>query len=199
MCQACAEAKARQKSINKTTNIEERKDWNPGEKLWMDVSSIKHTSYGGAKFWFLIVDDKTDYCWSYFLKKKNELSQKLENLVMKLKSFGIEIKKIRCDNAGENIVAERKMQEKGRNIKFEFTAPNTPQQNGKVERKFSTLYGTVRATLNDANLKGEMRNRLWAECANHCMNQENIGAIERKGCDIPWIKEEQLMTNVKHM
>ena len=94
VCQACAEAKAKQKLINKTTNIEERKDWNPGEKLWMDVSSTKHTSYGGAKFWFLIVDDKTDYCWSYFLKKKNELSEKLENLVMKLKSFGIKIKKI---------------------------------------------------------------------------------------------------------
>ena len=34
------------------------------------------------------------------------------------------------------------------NIKFEFTAPNTPQQNGKAERKFATLKGRIRAMMN---------------------------------------------------
>jgi hypothetical protein len=35
---------------------------------------------------------------------------------------------------------------------FEFTAPDSPQQNGKVERKFATLYGRVQAMINDAEL-----------------------------------------------
>jgi transposase InsO family protein len=35
-------------------------------------------------------------------------------------------------------------------FKFEYTAPGTPQQNGKIERKFATLYGMNRAMLNAA-------------------------------------------------
>jgi hypothetical protein len=31
------------------------------------------------------------------------------------------------------------------NIKFEFTAPFTPEMNGKIERKFATMYGTTRS------------------------------------------------------
>ena len=45
----------------------------------------------------------------------------------------IEIK-IRLDNAGENLSLQEEMNKSKWNIKFEFTAPNTPQQNGKVEK-----------------------------------------------------------------
>jgi hypothetical protein len=64
-CKQCAISKARQKNINK--------EWKgssqiPGERLYIDISSIKNASYGGSKFWALVVDDYTDYCWSIFLK-----------------------------------------------------------------------------------------------------------------------------------
>jgi transposase InsO family protein len=51
------------------------------------------------------------------------------------------------------------------NIKSEFTAPYTPQQNGKIERKFATLWGRVRATLNTSQRPWSLRNKLWAQCA----------------------------------
>jgi transposase InsO family protein len=51
------------------------------------------------------------------------------------------VKFIRCDNAGENTKAEAVLNKEGHGIKFEFTAPGTPQQNGKVERKLATLMG----------------------------------------------------------
>jgi transposase InsO family protein len=35
-------------------------------------------------------------------------------------------------------------------IKFEYTAPNTPQQNGKIERKFATLYIKILSVPNAA-------------------------------------------------
>jgi hypothetical protein len=58
-CEQCAIAKARQKNVNKnwlgSSNL-------PGEHLYVDISSIKERSIGGAKFWALIVDDYTDYC-----------------------------------------------------------------------------------------------------------------------------------------
>jgi hypothetical protein len=60
------------------------------------------------------------------------------------------------------------------NINLEFTAPNTPQQNGKVERKFQTLYGKVRSMLNWARLPITMRRRLWAQCAKTATLLKNI-------------------------
>jgi hypothetical protein len=56
------------------------------ERLFMDISSIKTTSYGGSKFWLLVVDDKTDYSWSYFLKLKSETKYKICALVLELKT-----------------------------------------------------------------------------------------------------------------
>jgi hypothetical protein len=69
-CEQCAIAKAQQKNLNK--------NWlgssnSPGERLYVDISSIKERSFGGAKFWTLIVDDYTDYCWSFVLKTKSDL------------------------------------------------------------------------------------------------------------------------------
>ena len=58
---------------------------------------------------------------------------------------GKKVKIIRCDNAGENKTTEERFIREKRNIKFEYMARNTPQQNGKVERAFATLYGRMRA------------------------------------------------------
>jgi hypothetical protein len=64
----------------------------------------------------------------------------------------IKVKYICCDNSGENHDIQNYLREKSPNMKckFEFTAPDSPQQNGKIERKFATLYGRVRAILNGA-------------------------------------------------
>jgi hypothetical protein len=59
VCEDCAIAKARQKNINKawsgSSNI-------LGERLYVDISSIQERSFGGSKFWAVLVDDFTDYC-----------------------------------------------------------------------------------------------------------------------------------------
>jgi hypothetical protein len=49
--------------------------------------------------------------------------------------------------------------------KYEFTAPDSPQQNGKIERKFATLYGRVRAILNRAEITENLRNVMCAFCS----------------------------------
>jgi hypothetical protein len=74
------------------------------------------------------------------------------------KDKNITVNFIRCDNSEENkdiqqaIILIPKIK-----VKFEFTAPDTPQQNGKIERKFATLYGKVRATLNEAEFTWPLR------------------------------------------
>ena len=53
----------------------------PGERFYVDMSSIKGTSFGGAKFWALVVDDHSSYYWSCFLKKKDEWENKILDLI----------------------------------------------------------------------------------------------------------------------
>jgi transposase InsO family protein len=164
-CQSCAEAKARQanvpKSIRNPSNI-------PGERLFMDISSVKKESFGGrAKFWLLVIDEATDCTCSFFITKKNTTQEKINELVGFINGMGDrKVKFIRCDNAGENTKAEEVLTKAGHGIKFEFTAPGTPQHNGKVERKFATLMGRVRAMMNNSGMKEKIREGLWAEIGN---------------------------------
>ena len=59
----------------------------------------------------------------------------------------IKVASIRLDNSGENRALEAACKQEGMGTKFEFTAPNTPEHNGRVERKFATLYGRMRAMM----------------------------------------------------
>ena len=53
--------------------------------MFLDISSIKAVSAGEAKFWILVVDEATDMKWSYFVKLKSELKNKVINLIKELK------------------------------------------------------------------------------------------------------------------
>ena len=52
------------------------------------------------------------------------------------------IKYIRCNKAGENKTLKKKMQDEGLGVTFEYTAQNTPQQNGKVKRTLQVCTST---------------------------------------------------------
>ena len=71
----------------------------------------------------------------------------IKNLFMK---YHIRIKKIRLDDSRENRMLQTKSNQQNLGIKFEFTAPGTPQQNSEVERKFPTLMGRARAMMTHA-------------------------------------------------
>jgi hypothetical protein len=51
------------------------------------------------------------------------------------------------------------------NIIFEYTAPDSPQQNGKIERKVATLHEKMRAMLNEAQFTWPLRRNMWAYAA----------------------------------
>jgi hypothetical protein len=154
VCEECAIAKAKQKNTNK---VAKGGSQNSGERIYIDISSIKGENFGGSKFWALIVDDYTDFCWSYFLRKKSDLKEKLVNFIQELKTKIIDVKFVRYDDAGENKALEDHCNHVGINVSFEYSGPRTPQGNGKVERKYQTLYGRIRAMLNGEGLKDEVR------------------------------------------
>ena len=97
----CGRGKIRQANVPKISQNQQAK--NPGERIFIDISSMIHPSSGGKKHWLLIVDEATDYTHSFFLEKKSDLG---ETMIMWIKNlftkYHIRFKKIRLDNSGEN-------------------------------------------------------------------------------------------------
>ena len=61
----------------------------------------------------------------------------------------------------------------------EYTAPYTPQQNGKVEHAFTTLFSRARAACNGAKLPIELRKKLFCEALQYkkmlfCIHEHKI-------------------------
>ena len=110
--------------------------------MYLDISSMRKPSTGGRQHWLMLVDEATKYKKSFFLKKKNEQVKPIIDWIKALNArHEIQVKIIRCDNAGENKVLETESDKNDLGIIFEHTAPGTPQQNGVVERAFATVMG----------------------------------------------------------
>ena len=177
-CDSCGMGKMKQKSVQKDP-VE--RSTTRGERLFLDISSVNCKSLGGAKFWLLVIDDATDFCWSFFLKKKSQTSARVRELIKDVaEKYNINIQKIRCDNAGENKQLQKDCLRDGLGITFEYTAPRTPQQNGRVERKFATLYGRTRAMLIYAGLNEPQRKLLWCEGVSTATDLENMLVSDTK-------------------
>ena len=162
-CEDCLISKSKHKKISKTTHPRNKKK---GELLMLDISSVKSVSFGNRKFWLGVLDFKTDYLWSYYLKSKDELYDNVLHLIDDLKmKNNINVKTIHCDNTGENNKFQEICMKRGLGITFEFTPAGNPQFNGRIERKFATLYGRVRYMLNKARLTQDLCSKCWAECA----------------------------------
>jgi hypothetical protein len=70
------------------------------------------------------------------------------------------------------------------NVSFEYTSPETPEQNGQAEQSFATLWGRVRAMLNCSGVPQEMRDKLWEECASTATLLSNV--MSRKDGKSPY-------------
>ena len=183
-CEDCLIGKARRMNLNKESK---NRSTRPGERIMIDISSVKSKDQRKiGRFWLLVVDEATDMKWSYFLASKKQQVPILLGFIKNLKEIGQAVRFIRCDNGGENLSLKKQLDNEGSNIRFEFTARQTPQQNGKVERAFATLYGRVRAMMTSAGLDENTRHRLWMEAAATATKLDNI--LHNKGELSPYRK-----------
>jgi transposase InsO family protein len=171
-CVSCAIEKLRKTNIPKDNP---HTSTQPGERVYIDITSMKHSSLGGRKHWALIVDEATKYKHSFFLKKKSDQVDEIVNWIKDIRvKFRIVVKSIRLDNSGENTSLEERCKVEGLGIRFEYTAPGTPQQNGVVERAFATLIARGRAMMNHAGFTMKKRKSLWCEAANTATAIDNL-------------------------
>ena len=175
-CQDCKISKAKQKKVGKMDH--DRSD-RPGERLCIDTSSMK-TSKKNKRFWVLVEDQATCMKWCYFVRNKDDQVRHIIGLIKDINGLrNRKVRYIRCDNAGENKTLEYECRKEGLGITFEYTARNTPQQNGQVERSFATLYGKVRAMLSATGMTQAEKERYWIEAAATATKVDNL--LIRKG------------------
>ena len=133
-CGGCGRVKARTLAVTKTCNVKGTKK---GERNFIDATGPFPETLGGKnKYYMVAVDDFTDMTWVHFAKKKSEMVKVVKTLITLLKGKNIDIGYIRCDNAGEH---QENLKALCLGVTNEYTAPGTPKQNSRAERKIAVL------------------------------------------------------------
>ena len=88
--------------------------------------------------------------------------------------YGIEVKRIRLDNSGENRSLQKECDKLNLGVISEFRAPGTPQQNSVVQRKIPTLIGRASAMLIQAGINAKEEGEFWCEVISTATNLDNI-------------------------
>jgi hypothetical protein len=117
----------------------------PGEQIFIDMSKLTHPTVANNKFWLIVVDDATDYTWSYFLQPKSDTTEKLLHFIHGMKERGTPVHRIRCDNAAENRSLQVALHNAGTRVVFEYTSlgPNkTVVLSGSLQYYTSTCKAT---------------------------------------------------------
>ena len=146
----------------------------PLELLHMDLMGpTKIESIGGKKYIFLPVDDFSRLTWVCFLHDKSEAFSMFTDLwplviADKGQIFG-GVSHIRSDHGAEfdNFDFSSFCSKHG--IKYEFSAPKTPQQNGMVERKNHVVQEMARVMLHSKNIP----QRFWAKAVDTAIHVIN--------------------------
>ena len=122
---------------------------------------------------FCCVDEQSRKGWVKFGPKKNGMIVFAKEIILELRGLNYPVQILRCDNAGENTAPLKQLcLEHG--VRLEFTAPNTPQMNGIVERRIAVLITRANASMMAAGINEEGRKKLWAEAVNYHNDTENI-------------------------
>ncbi|GFT91643.1 retrovirus-related Pol polyprotein from transposon TNT 1-94 [Trichonephila clavipes] len=132
---------------------------------------INIESYGGAKYFMVIVDDFSGMYFTYSLKNKYEVfdifsqfKAKYEHLIDK------RIKKIRTDNGLEFVNGQLDTYLANSGIFHEKTIPYNSESNGKAERANRVLLERARSLFSESKLPL----KFWAEAINCNTQVSNI-------------------------
>ena len=186
VCEPCALGKAMQKNVPKVSIRE--KSAHPGQLIYLDIANIKGRKNGpkpnARRHWRMMVDDRTGLSISKFYSTKNEMVQPTCVLWNKWRGqYGITVKRVRVDNAGENRSLEKAANGDSwkMNIDFGYTARYTPQQNSLVERRFATSTNRGKALMAAANLDEFHRYKVGYKAFETADQLDGLTVIELDG------------------
>ena len=151
----------------------------PGERMYLDITSMRYPSFDKHLHWALVVDQATHYKNSFFLHHKNDQIKLIFAWIkLLLNCHKVAVKNIHLDNAGENQALEKGANKAGYGSTFEYTAPGTPQQNGVADRAFPALLGRGRVMMNQAGFTPWLHKLRWCEAVQTATDIDDILVIE---------------------
>ena len=144
----------RAKQTRMSFPISENKALNCFDLIHCDIWGPYHVkSFCGAHYFLSIVDDASRGVWIYLMKEKSEASQLLRDFCTMAKTqFGAQVKIVRSDNGMEFTSNSMKKVYSEQGILHQTSCVDTPQQNGRVERKHRYILNVARALRFQANL-----------------------------------------------
>ncbi|GKD05778.1 retrovirus-related pol polyprotein from transposon TNT 1-94, partial [Tanacetum coccineum] len=100
----------------------------------------KHTTFNQCKYFLTIVDDHSRATWTYLLPAKHHIPTTIKSFFHYVKTqFNTNIKTLRSDNGTKFTNHSLSDFLKINRIVYQTLCPNTPQQNGRAERKHKHL------------------------------------------------------------
>ena len=143
---------------------------------------LSHISLGGYEYCITFIDDYSKFTCIFFLKTKDEVFQYFNEFKALVENqTSRKIKVSRSNNGGEYTKGEFANFCASEGIRYEFTVPYTPQQNGVVERENKAIVRTTRAMLHDQGLPLF----LWAKACNTTMYLQNKSPHQSLGNQTP--------------
>jgi len=133
----------------------------PLELVHSDLCDPMHTtSIGGNRYFLTFIDDYSKKTWVFFLKEKLKVYEYFKSFkALVERESGFPLKTLRTDRESEYVGCEFKAFLKENGIRHQFTARNTPQQSGVVERKNRTIKELARSMLKEKSVPSDF----WAE------------------------------------
>ena len=78
------------------------------KRLFFNVSSPSTPILDSKKHWLLIIDDSSNFIWSFFLKEMSNLADVMIGLIKNLKNkYCVQVQNFRCHNTGENVAFKK--------------------------------------------------------------------------------------------
>ena len=168
-CTACAQGKMPRRSFSTNQKV---KNLSKMDLVHSDLCGPMQTnSFGGSRYFLVLVDDATRMTHVAFLRKKTEVLKEFKAYVAMMRQQGHgRIRALRTDNGTEycNTAFLNYLASMG--IKHQTSAPYTPEQNGLAERTNRTLIEKARCMLSHAKLPRPY----WAEAVRTAAYLKNL-------------------------
>jgi transposase InsO family protein len=130
------------------------------EIVHCDVWTSPVSSISGCKYYLVLLDDFTHYCWTYPLKSKSEVHQLIVDFIAYARTqFSLPVRCFQADNGTEFVNHAMQTLLAANDIVFHLSCLYTSPQNGKAERVLHTLNNSVRTFL----IQASMPPSYWAE------------------------------------
>jgi hypothetical protein len=165
VCDICHFAKQRKLPFNTSHSIAKTNF----ELLHFDIwGPLSTTSIHGHRYFLTILDDHSRFVWIILLKSKASVSLHVQNFITLIENqFHITPKVNRSDNGPEFFLTEF-LASKG--IMHQKSCVETPQQNGRVERKHQHILNVGRALL----FQSKLHKQFWSYALLHATFLINI-------------------------